>query len=117
MFDLMVVCCGLFDAYTTYIVGNEKGLGFFATLLRVFRLLRILRIFRLFRMIKQLYMLASGFVEALQAAFWVSVLCSVGLYVTAILFTRFIGRAALESDHPDKFSLKHFGSVGASMFT
>jgi voltage-gated sodium channel len=117
MFDLIVVCCGLFDAYTTYIVGNEKGLGFFATLMRIFRLLRILRIFRLFRMIKQLYMLASGFVEALQAAFWVSVLCGVGLYTCAIVFTRFIGRAELERDDPDEFCTKRFGSVGTSMLT
>merc|ERR1719353_2521059 len=117
MFDLVVVCCGLDDAYANYVTNGKGGLGVFATLMRVFRLLRILRIFRLFRMIKQLYMLASGFVEALQAAFWVSVLCGVGLYTCAIVFTRFIGRAEMEKDNPDKFLVTKFGSVGTSMFT
>merc|ERR1719247_1731626 len=117
MFDLVVVCCGLGDAYANYVTNGKGGLGFFATLMRIFRLLRILRIFRLFRMIKQLYMLASGFVEALQAAFWVSVLCGVGLYTCAIVFTRFIGRAEMEEDHPDKFAVTKFGSVGTSMLT
>jgi hypothetical protein len=69
-------------------------------------------------MIKQLYMLASGFVEALQAAFWVSVLVSVGLYTCAIVFTRFIGRAEVEhADDASKFARTKFGSVGTSMFT
>jgi len=118
MFDLVVVCCGLGDAYANYVTNGKGGLGFFATLLRVFRLLRILRIFRLFRMIKQLYMLASGFVEALQAAFWVSVLCSVGLYVTAILFTRIIGHGpGIDGKGPGEFSKEHFGDVLTSMFT
>jgi voltage-gated sodium channel len=117
LFDLMVVSFGLFDAYMTYVLQKEKGLGFFATLMRIFRLLRILRIFRLFRMIKQLYMLASGFVEALQAAFWVSVLCGVGLYTCAIVFTRFIGRKELESDDPDREIVAKFGNVPTSMFT
>ena len=51
---------------------KKHGLGFFTTLLRTFRLLRILRVFRLFRMLKQLYLLATGFAEALSAVVWVT---------------------------------------------
>merc|ERR1719253_775677 len=101
---------------------HGKGYAFIATLMRLFRLLRILRVFRIFRMVKQFYLIASGFVEALQAAFWLSCLCSVWLYICAILLTRVVGHGRVVKDDDGhlfagEFQTEHFGSVAASMFT
>lgn len=89
--------------------------------MRLFRLLRILRVFRIFRTVKQFYLIASGFAEALQAAFWLTILCSVWLYICAIILTRLVGQGEVQQADgtmvvPD-FEDQHFGSIGSSMFT
>jgi len=121
LFDFSIVTFGLAD-FAMRIILHGKGYGFIATLMRLFRLLRILRVFRIFRMVKQFYLIASGFVEALQAAFWLSCLCSVWLYICAILLTRVVGHGRVVKDEdghlfPGEFQVEHFGSVAASMFT
>lgn len=128
MFDLVVVFFGLVDFWIAQQQkdGEKKKTGKYMVL-RVFRLLRILRIFRLFRMLKQLYILASGFVEATTAIFWVSFLTAICLYICAIMLTRLLGHpaeAALrkgsgsgEDETSNLFLLAHFGDIKASMFT
>merc|ERR1719171_632 len=97
-------------------------------LLRMFRLLRIPRIFRLFRMFKQLYILVTGFMESFGAIFWVSVLCSLCLYVCAIVLTRMLGHPAKEALKEEKpgdpseeeaniFLKSRSGDIKLSMFS
>lgn len=108
VFDFTLVAAGVVD-YTMTAWGGS--LGHFSTVVRFARLLRILRLFRLFKMFKQLYMLASGFADSSVAVFWVSVLCSLCLYVCAVFLTRTLGKQK-GSMYQDKF-----GSVLISMFT
>jgi len=112
-FDATLVGIGLVDFFVaTVLQGNIGSLGFY---IKACRLLRILRLFRLFKMIKPLYMLASGFLDSTTAVFWVTVLCSLGLYICAIFLTRTLGRVHDADNHlvyADKF-----GSVLHSMFT
>lgn len=145
MFDLVVVFFGLLDAYLSKPPPEVKDSGDEGnhhhhhhrgkfSILRVFRLLRILRIFRLFRMLKQLYILASGFVEATSAIFWVSLLTALWMYICAIMLTKLLGqpaRAALRAEtrgngedadngyerETNLFLREHFGDIKASMFT
>merc|ERR1719335_1757806 len=102
---------------------NKKNkFGFLTTLLRTFRLLRILRVFRLFRMLKQLYLLATGFAEALSAVVWVSLMLFLCLYVCAIVLTRMCAPQYQHEgvDVPEErleFGEEHFGTIMQSMFT
>lgn len=79
-----------------------------------------MRLFRIFRMLKQLYLVASSFVEALSAVFWVSCMCFLSLYVCAIVLTRALRG---DPDDPnfdpdvDKFNQAHFGNIATSMFS
>jgi len=121
LFDFSIVSFGCMDFLMRAIL-QHKGYGFIATLMRLFRLLRILRVFRIFRMVKQFYLIASGFVEAMMAAFWLTILCSVWLYICAIMLTRVVGHGHVVKDEDGKlwageFQTEHFGSVAASMFT
>lgn len=113
IFDFALVFSGVADTAMTFLF--HGSMGSFSTIVRMCRLLRILRLFRLFKMFKQLYMLASGFADSSVAVFWVSVLCSLCLYVCAIFLTRTLGKVAT-GKNPEFYNLK-FGSVPMSMFT
>lgn len=122
MFDFLIVTLGVTDRAVSHLTKARKGSGarFFVLLMRTFRLLRLLRIIRIFRLMKQLYLLANSLLEAASAVAWVSVLCSLILYVASIVVTRLIGQPGLGAhDAPllDEFRVEHFGSVPTSMLT
>jgi hypothetical protein len=124
LFDFTIVCLGVLDEVTEQIGGKEKkskGMGFMTTLLRMFRLLRILRVFRLFRMFKQLYLLATGFTEALMAVVWVSIMLFLLLFVCAIVLTHICAEQYQDADELEKpvvkFGIEKFGSIPTSMFS
>jgi len=121
VFDFFIVNMGLLDATAAAMSSEGKSkFGFFSTLLRTFRLLRIMRLFRIFRMLKQLYLVASSFVEALSAVFWVSCMCFLSLYVCAIVMTRALRLDPDDKDYdPDvaKFNQVHYGNIATSMFS
>lgn len=117
-FDFLLVTAGIVDFIMTVCIGGS--LGHFTTFVRLCRLLRILRLFRLFKMFKALYMLASGFADSSVAVFWVSVLCSLCLYVCAVFLTRTLGQPTDEGEHASSdqiFYKENFGSVPRAMFT
>ena len=94
--------------------------GEVAAVMRICRLLRIVRIFRVFRMLKQLYLLAYGFVEALQANLWVTVLCIVCPCVAAIVVMRiFKGFNVGQHDREERevFVQEHFATIAVTMHT
>jgi hypothetical protein len=102
--------------------GNpKKKASSMTTLLRMFRLLRILRVFRLFRMFKQLYLLATGFTEALMAVVWVSIMLFLLLFVCAIVLTHICAKQYQDEDKLDepmvKFGIERFGTIAQSMFS
>lgn len=68
-------------------------------------------------MFKQLYLLASGFVESSVAVFWVSMLCGIMLYVCSIFLTRSIGHEVHDSSFLGRFCKQHFGTIPLSMIT
>lgn len=113
-FDFLLVGAGLLDFTMTVII--HGSLGHFTTFIRLCRLLRIMRLFRLFKMFKQLYMLASGFADASEAVFWVSVLCALFLYVCAVFLARTMGQGE-DTDAMSPFWKEKFGSIPTAMFT
>lgn len=120
VFDFTIVTLGATDRICSHMASDEKGhdTSFFVLLMRTFRLLRLLRIIRIFRLMKQLYLLANSMLDAFSAVFWVSVLCSMILYVCSILLTRLVGRPGTEGDPAlNEFRVEHFGSVKVSMLT
>merc|ERR1719421_2837426 len=69
-------------------------------------------------MFKQLYMLATGLLESLQAIFWVTMLCGLFLFTCAIVLTQGIGHGSTSmSEEANGFCKKKFGSVTTSMMT
>lgn len=120
-FDFLIVTLGVSDRVISHISKEQKGgARFFVLLMRTFRLLRLLRIIRIFRLMKQLYLLANSLLEAGSAVCWVSVLCVMILYISAIVITRLVGQPGLGAhDAPllDEFRVEHFGSVPTSMLT
>jgi hypothetical protein len=139
VFDLVIVMAGIVDTLLEILdpadmdeLGTSKhrrnSLASISVILRAFRLLRILRVFRLFKMLTQLYTLVMGFMESLVSVFWVSVLCTLCLFICGVFLTRTLGRPlgleALQSgslddtDHDDAlFFVDSFGTVPQSMFT
>lgn len=113
-FDFIVVCIGIFDFLGSFLIGG--GHNSVAMLFRIVRLLRILRIFRIVRFLKQLYLLAFGLAEAVQALFWVSILMTFILYVCGIVLVRFLGRLPADDPHAT-FLKERFGGIPKSMFT
>ena len=87
---------------------------------RIPRLLRIVRTFRVFRILKQLDLLAYGFVEALQADLWVTVLCTVCPCVAAIVVMRILnGFNVGQHDREERevFVQEHFATNHVTMQT
>merc|ERR1711971_1330882 len=75
-----------------------------------------MRIFRIVRFLKKLYLLAFGFIEAVQAIFWVTILMLVILYCCAICLVKTVGHPPAED--PNKLFLEyHFSTIITSMLT
>jgi len=113
-FDFVVVTLGMVDFVAGLILG--AGGNSCATLFRIIRLLRIMRIFRIVRFLKQLYLLAFGLAEALQAVFWVTLLMTFVLYVCAIVLVRTVGTPDGDDPHHDFLKMR-FGAIPRSMLT
>lgn len=114
LFDALVVGLGWMDVVLSIVF--DKSTGGLATLFRIIRLLRIMRLFRIIKFLKQLYLLAFGFVDAVHAVFWVTVLMTVVLYVCSIIMVRTCGR--LPDDDPyQEFLHKYFADIRTSMLT
>ncbi|CAE8654975.1 unnamed protein product, partial [Polarella glacialis] len=114
LLDFLIVACGCIDVVVAKLRGH--GSSPIATVFRIVRLLRILRIFKIVRFLKQLYMLAFGFVIALEAVFWVSVLLTIILYTWSIVLVRTVGKLAADQPH-SLFLHEKFGSISRSMLT
>jgi len=120
VFDLLVIVVGTIEMLAEiFWTGHQSSI---AAILPIFRLLRVLRVFRLFRVIKQLHTLAIGFLESLVAVFWVTVLCSMLLFVCAVLLVRNLGQPlGIEDDVGEvesaDFYAESFGTVPRSMLT
>jgi len=114
MFDVFVLTLGISDLGMSKLC--DKSSGSVATIFRVIRLLRIVRLFRLVRFLKQLYLLAFGLVEAVQAMFWVSLLMVVILYVCSIGMVRTCGSLP-DTDPHAEFLHSQFADIRTSMLT
>lgn len=118
-FDFCIVIVGCVDRACTSMLGKNSKTGsakIMGMLMRCFRLMRILRIFRIFRVLKQLYLLATGFVDAVLSSLWVTTLAAMILYICAVVLTRLVGMPD-ETDPLAAFKEGKFGSIGASMLT
>lgn len=114
MFDSVIVGLGVFDLVSAFI--GTGGSGGFSTVFRLVRLLRILRIFRLLKFLKKLFLLCMGLVEACKAIFWVTIIMSFVLYMTAIVLVKTLGRVPF-SDPNAEFLHNNFGNIIGSMLT
>jgi voltage-gated sodium channel len=81
-------------------------------LVRIVRIFRVLRVLRLFRFLRELLLLAKGIIGALRALFWSMLFLALVVYVFAIYFTTFVGKA---SDDPQV--RVWFSTLPRSLFT
>jgi voltage-gated sodium channel len=107
-FDMVVIGLGLLGliiSFANFAVdgvdateqGAARDLTNFGPALRVLRLLRLIRIFRLVRLFRELYLLVNGIANAARALFWVAMLTTLVILVSAIFITRTLGQGkALE---------------------
>mmetsp|Transcript_4164 Transcript_4164/g.11865 ORF Transcript_4164/g.11865 Transcript_4164/m.11865 type:complete len:442 (+) Transcript_4164:147-1472(+) len=117
-FDFSVVALGVTDRGLPCVFGSGQHTDHakMGMLMRSFRLMRIIRIVRIIRMLKQLYLTATGFLDAIIASFWVTVLCSLVIYICAVMTTRLLGRPDLD-DPLANLREQYFGTISASMLT
>merc|ERR1719387_68457 len=94
IFDFGIVLLGIFDFLVDNVIPSvgTAGFDFYNEMLKMLRLLRLFRLFKLFRMFKQLYMLATGLLDSLEAVFWVSMMCLLFLYACSVFLTQVIGK-------------------------
>jgi voltage-gated sodium channel len=118
-FDLIIVTLGVLDFIVDNVLPSiASTLDNYNVFIKMLRLLRLVRLVRLIRMFKQLYMLATGLLESLQAIFWVTMLCGLFLFTCAIVLTQGIGHGSTSmSEEANGFCKKKFGSVTTSMMT
>jgi len=122
LFDVLIVCAGVFDTWLVPIVDFVMGVeqttrSAFMSVIQMLRLLRIIRLIRLVKIVQPLYRLALGIAEAIQGMFWVLVFLAMMLYAMAILLTRLIGHddslfADLEAEAAYQGPRVHAGRLG-----
>jgi len=111
VFDFVIISIGVIDVLLDILrrldLLNGVGGARVSTILRLAKLLRILRVFRIVRFMKQLYLLAFGFIEAVGAVFWITILMLSTIYVLSILLVRTLGRTTEENPHHALFAQKY----------
>jgi len=90
IFDFIVVVIALIDTFILMPIGLGGDARFLA-FLRFMRLVRLIRLIRLFKIFKELWLVASGLLDALRTLFWVFCLLGLFIEVCAIVTSRAIG--------------------------
>merc|ERR1740129_2103428 len=111
VFDFVIISIGVIDVLLDILrrldLLNGVGGARVSTILRLAKLLRILRVFRIVRFMKQLYLLAFGFIEAVGAVFWITILMLSTIYILSILLVPTLGRTTEADPHHALFAQKY----------
>jgi len=104
IFDFIVVMTSVLDTFILMPIGMG-GTARFVTMLRFVRLMRLIRLVRLLRMFKELWLVASGLIDAMKTLVWVCGFLFLIIEICAIVTTRAIG-------HNDELYDPYFLSSG-----
>ena len=124
IFDVVCVLAAIVSTwFLAFLVPSDAANVYLvASTLRVIRVLTLGRLVRVFVVFKELWIVVSGFVEAIKTLLSVSALLVLVLYLCAVFVTVEIGQNA-ETYEPYRHVSggwdyrAYFGSVGRSMFT
>lgn len=122
--DLLLVLASMASTWLLSFVAPTIGTDFYviSSTTRLVRVMTVGRLVRILMMFKDLWVVVSGFVEAVKTLFWVSILLVFVLYICAVFVTIQIGQNAEVYDSYRYVSggwdyKEYFGTVGKSMLT
>jgi voltage-gated sodium channel len=124
VFDLLLV---LFSMTSTWLLSffapyASTNLYVLSSTMRLIRIMTVGRLIRVMIVFKELWIVISGFVEAIKTLFWLSILLVFILYIGAVFVTIEVGQNSEVYDPYIYVSggwdyKEYFGTVGRSMFT
>ncbi len=120
-FDFGIVTFAILDLWLL-IITSKAGTFKVLSVLRVLRAARLVRLIRLMKGFKELYLLVSCLVEALDVLCWVALLLGMILYVTGVNLCIILGkqendRLVYRKDHTQWTREDYWGTVGGTMFS
>eukprot|EP00746_Dinoflagellata_sp_MGD_P121841 gnl/MRDRNA2_/MRDRNA2_56898_c0_seq1.p1 gnl/MRDRNA2_/MRDRNA2_56898_c0~~gnl/MRDRNA2_/MRDRNA2_56898_c0_seq1.p1 ORF type:complete len:483 (+),score=90.16 gnl/MRDRNA2_/MRDRNA2_56898_c0_seq1:150-1598(+) len=116
MFDFSIVLLGVVEYFVRVFDIKHAKVAKLVTILRTLRVLRILRLLRVIKVFRALYGISVALFTSLKSVFWISLMFSIVIVVSAIFTTTLIGKEAQAYSDPELVEL-HFGTVPASMTT
>ena len=124
VFDLALVLLSMVSTWLLAFVAPNAGTNLYvlSSTMRLIRIMTVGRLVRVLIVFKELWIVISGFVEAIKTLFWVSILLMFILYIGAVFVTIEVGQ---NSEIYDPYIYvsggwdykEYFGTVGRSMFT
>lgn len=118
--DFVIVAISILDTFILTPLGSGGGARF-VSMLRFVRLMRLIRLVRLFKIFKELWLVASGLINAMKTLLWICVMITLLCYIGSIFATLWVGH---NDQVYDGYFLKtgwdhevYFSSVPRSMFT
>lgn len=123
-FDLLLVSMSITSTWILAFLIPSAGITLYvlSTSIRLLRILTVGRLVRIFVSSNSLWLIVSGFVDAIRTLFWVSILVIFILYACAVFVTITVGQDSATYEPYRIISggwdyQEYFGSVPRSMFT
>jgi voltage-gated sodium channel len=91
LLDASIVTVSLVDTLILMPLGMSKSLRF-VSMLRFVRLMRLARLIRLLRFFRELWLVASGLIQALKTLAWIILVLFIICYIGSIFTTIMVGR-------------------------
>jgi len=124
LMDLFLLLMSITSTWILALLVPSAGatLNVLSTSIRLIRILTVGRLIKIFISSNSLWLIVSGFVDAIRTLFWVSILVIFILYACAVFVTITIGQDPLTYEPYKIFSggwdyQEYFGSVPRSMLT
>lgn len=119
MFDTFLVVCMILDTWVLPLLKSTlKSFGMLS-ILRLLRLVRLVRLMRIMTMCRRFNAVAQSFVTALRSMIWICLMMIIGIFLTAIFTTTFIGKSETfrEMDLGGWTGYDRFGTTFRSMYS
>lgn len=116
IFDFVIVLFGVIDIIVRLLDIRHSKVTELVTILRAVRVLRILRLLRVIKVFRALYCISIALASSMKSVFWITVMFSIVIVVSAIFTTTLIGKQTAVYDDPALVQ-QHFGTVPLSMTT
>lgn len=117
IFDFTLVLVEMLELILSFV--PTVGEGATGARFQIFRLLRLARCFRLVKMFPRLRVIIEGLIESLKALSWTLFLTVLVIYVFAMFFTDFVGKACGSKQYEGEETdcEEKYGSLAKSTYT